>query len=96
MIAIIAVLIAVPAGIKTNPAGISDTAGNPDFDRLSVNENNGGPTPGAITSRSFHPGGVNALFADGSVRFIKDSISLITWRSLGTMASGEVISADSC
>ena len=25
----------------------------------------------AITSRSYHPGGVNALFGAGSVRFIK-------------------------
>jgi prepilin-type processing-associated H-X9-DG protein len=85
----------VPAGIKTNPAGTSYTAGNQDFDWLSVDENNGGPTLGAITARSFHPGGVNVLFADGSVRFIKDSIGLITWQSLGTMAGGEVISSDS-
>ncbi|SIO65638.1 prepilin-type N-terminal cleavage/methylation domain-containing protein/prepilin-type processing-associated H-X9-DG domain-containing protein [Singulisphaera sp. GP187] len=44
---------------------------------------------------SFHSGGVNALFGDGSVRFIKDSISLLTLRSLVTMAGGEVVSADS-
>jgi len=44
---------------------------------------------------SYHPGGVNALFADGSVRFIKDSINVITWMALGTRAGGEVISADS-
>ena len=44
---------------------------------------------------SSHPGGVNALFADGSVRFIKNSISQLTWFALGTRASGEVISSDS-
>jgi prepilin-type N-terminal cleavage/methylation domain-containing protein/prepilin-type processing-associated H-X9-DG protein len=44
---------------------------------------------------SFHSGGVNALFGDGSVRFIKDSISVVTLRSLVTMAGGEVVSADS-
>jgi len=55
---------------------------------------NGGPSLGAITSRSYHPGGVNTLFGDGSVRFIKDGISGDAWRSLGTMSSGEVISAD--
>jgi hypothetical protein len=35
------------------------------------------------------------LMCDGSVRFIKSSISNITWWSLGTRASGEVVSADS-
>ncbi|WP_406696900.1 DUF1559 domain-containing protein [Singulisphaera sp. Ch08] len=44
---------------------------------------------------SFHSGGVNALFGDGSVRFIKDSISVITLRSLVTLSGGEVVSADS-
>jgi hypothetical protein len=38
---------------------------------------------------------VNALFADGSVRFAKDSINLVTWRALATTQGGEVISADS-
>jgi prepilin-type processing-associated H-X9-DG protein len=44
---------------------------------------------------SWHPGGVNVLFADGSVRFVKNSISMQTWMALGTKAGGEVISADS-
>jgi prepilin-type N-terminal cleavage/methylation domain-containing protein/prepilin-type processing-associated H-X9-DG protein len=46
-------------------------------------------------ARSLHPGGVNALFADGSTRFIKNSISLVTWQALGSINSGEVISSDS-
>jgi prepilin-type N-terminal cleavage/methylation domain-containing protein/prepilin-type processing-associated H-X9-DG protein len=44
---------------------------------------------------SRHPGGVNLLMGDGSVKFIKDSIDRTTWRALGTIAGGEVISADS-
>jgi hypothetical protein len=32
---------------------------------------------------------------DGSVRFIKESVALQTWRGLGTRNGGEVISADS-
>jgi prepilin-type N-terminal cleavage/methylation domain-containing protein/prepilin-type processing-associated H-X9-DG protein len=44
---------------------------------------------------SNHPGGVNALFADGSVKFIKNSIAQNTWWSLGTKANGEVIDASS-
>ncbi len=43
---------------------------------------------------SHHPGGVNFLLADGSVRFIKDTINVNTWQALGTRAGGEVISAD--
>jgi prepilin-type N-terminal cleavage/methylation domain-containing protein/prepilin-type processing-associated H-X9-DG protein len=44
---------------------------------------------------SFHPGGVNLLLADGSVRFVKNTVDLATWRALGTMSGGEVISSDS-
>jgi len=44
---------------------------------------------------SYHPGGVNVLCADGSVRFIKSSINVTTWMALGTRANGEVISSDS-
>jgi prepilin-type processing-associated H-X9-DG protein len=38
--------------------------------------------------RSRHPGGVNALLGDGSVRFVTDGIDLTTWRWLGWMADG--------
>ena len=47
-----------------------------------------------IGASSAHPGGVNVLMGDGSARFIKDSIALNIWWSLGTRAGGEVISAD--
>ena len=47
-----------------------------------------------IAARSKHSGGVNVAFADGSVKFIKDSISAQTWRALGTKGAGEVVSAD--
>jgi prepilin-type processing-associated H-X9-DG protein len=49
---------------------------------------------GAITATSNHPGGVNIGMADGSVRFVKDSIALNTWWALGTRNLGEVISSD--
>ena len=44
---------------------------------------------------SRHPGGLNTLMGDGSVKFIKNSVSLPTWQALGTRAGGEVISSDS-
>jgi prepilin-type N-terminal cleavage/methylation domain-containing protein/prepilin-type processing-associated H-X9-DG protein len=52
-------------------------------------------TPTFNASRSFHAGGVNALLADGSVKFFKNSISLPTWRALATTRGGEIISSDS-
>lgn len=45
---------------------------------------------GFFAARSNHPGGVNATFADGSVRFISDTIPLDIWRALSTRAGGEV------
>ena len=50
--------------------------------------------PAIKAARSNHPGGVNVLFCDGHVQFIKNSISLSTWRGLSTRAGGEVVSAD--
>ena len=49
----------------------------------------------SVAPTSNHPGGVNTCFADGSVKFIKDSINLQTWWALGTRNGGEVLSADS-
>jgi prepilin-type N-terminal cleavage/methylation domain-containing protein/prepilin-type processing-associated H-X9-DG protein len=54
------------------------------WDRLSLN----------IASRSRHPGGVNALCCDGSVRFVKDTTSVAAWQAVGSRNGGEVVSAD--
>ncbi len=45
-------------------------------------------------ARSRHVGGVNASFCDGSVRFVRDSISLATWKAAGSMNGGEVLGTD--
>ena len=47
-----------------------------------------------ISSRSYHPGGVNTGYADGSVHFSKSTINLLTWRALGSKGGSEIISAD--
>jgi prepilin-type N-terminal cleavage/methylation domain-containing protein/prepilin-type processing-associated H-X9-DG protein len=43
---------------------------------------------------SAHTGGVNLLLCDGSVRFARDSVSLVTWRAVGTRDGGEVVAND--
>ena len=65
-----------------------------DLDIMTVLISRNQPIYGALTARSYHPGGVNALFGDGSVRFVKSTIDGGTWRALGTIRGGEVISSD--
>jgi prepilin-type processing-associated H-X9-DG protein len=65
-----------------------------DLDLNGMNEENAEPTFAAINARSYHPGGVNALLGDGSVRFVKSTVNGLTWRALGTVAGGEVVPGD--
>src|SRR5262249_28334752 len=53
-----------------------------------------GGTSAMITATSNPSGGVNICFTDGSVRFVKDTVSAPTWWALGTKAHGEVVSSD--
>jgi prepilin-type N-terminal cleavage/methylation domain-containing protein/prepilin-type processing-associated H-X9-DG protein len=57
---------------------------------------NGSPQPDhtLVGPSSFHSGGVNMGFLDGSVRFIKNSINLNAYGAIATKAGGEVVSAD--
>jgi prepilin-type N-terminal cleavage/methylation domain-containing protein/prepilin-type processing-associated H-X9-DG protein len=59
---------------------------------LNTQGNNAGPNDELY---SFHPGGVNVLMGDGTVRFLKDSVSVIVLRALVTATGGEVLSSDS-
>jgi len=78
------------------------TPNEANFNGCAVGPNSGdcGPTCNlngsfSVPATSAHPGGVNTCFADGSVKFIKNSISRLTWWAICTKANGEVISADS-
>ncbi len=68
-----------------------------DIDYNSWQEGLDGPqgraTFASIGSRSYHPAAVQAALMDGSVRTIADTIDLVTWRSLGSRAGGEIVSA---
>lgn len=46
-------------------------------------------SPGAVAARSQHPGGVNAGYADGAVKFCSNAIDLTLWRALATRSGGE-------
>src|SRR5262249_49582883 len=50
--------------------------------------------PVQIPPSSNHPGGANVLLGDGGVRFIKDSISLPSWRAIGSRNGAEIVSGD--
>ncbi|QDV39363.1 DUF1559 domain-containing protein [Tautonia plasticadhaerens] len=47
-----------------------------------------------VNASSYHPGGVNILFADGSVRFVKDTVDHVPYYAIATHRGGEVVSAD--
>jgi len=90
---------AMPPNMNVSTAsralGFSNGGQTLPMDWDSVDENDGGPTYMSLCASSYHPGGVNSLFADGSVHFVKNSVSPVTWRAMGSIAGGEVISADS-
>ncbi len=86
---------AVPPNTKvttTLPVVNSRTIGKP-FDYVSWDENNGLSTYASLSASSFHPGGVNTLLGDGSVKFVKDATAPKVWRALGTISGSEVINA---
>jgi prepilin-type N-terminal cleavage/methylation domain-containing protein/prepilin-type processing-associated H-X9-DG protein len=47
-------------------------------------------TTAHIAARSYHTGGVNVCFADGSVHFISNNITFSTWQALGTRSAGDI------
>jgi len=86
-----------------DPGCAFGTSGQPNNKGIPTNEGVLWPTTTATAGNqagpneepySFHPGGINALFGDGSVRFIRDSINLAAFRSVLTLAGGEVVSSD--
>jgi prepilin-type N-terminal cleavage/methylation domain-containing protein len=50
-------------------------------------------TYAAVTSRSYHPHGVNIAVMDGSVHFVREEVSPVVWRAGGTRAGNEMVPA---
>jgi prepilin-type N-terminal cleavage/methylation domain-containing protein/prepilin-type processing-associated H-X9-DG protein len=86
-----------------DPGSAFGTSGQPNNKGMPTNE--GVPWPSTVVTAgnqaganeepfSYHPGGVNALFGDGSVHFVKDSTNLVALRSLLSLNAGESISSD--
>jgi prepilin-type processing-associated H-X9-DG protein len=73
---------------------VPDVTGTFDVDYVSNSESKSlttGCTFAAVTSRSYHNGGVNVLLMDGSVHFVSNGILPQTWHALGTRAGGEIV-----
>ena len=51
-------------------------------------------TPGVASARSRHTGGVNVSFCDGSLHFVSNTVSLTTWKALGTINAGDIPGTD--
>jgi prepilin-type N-terminal cleavage/methylation domain-containing protein/prepilin-type processing-associated H-X9-DG protein len=86
-----------------DPGNAFGTSGQPNNKGIPTNE--GTPWPSTFVTAgnqaganeepySYHPGGVNALFGDGSVRMVKDSVNLVAFRAILSLNSGDVVSSD--
>ncbi len=62
-----------------------------DFTSLREGKTTDKITYAVVTSRSYHPGGVQIVIADGSARFVSEGVDLTTWRALATREGGEVV-----
>ncbi|MGP0062422.1 MAG: DUF1559 domain-containing protein, partial [Isosphaeraceae bacterium] len=65
------------------------------FPPTSSDQDYAGANQTMVAASSWHPGGVNVLFMDGSVHFIKNSVNFMAWYAIATPARGEVVSSDS-
>lgn len=82
------------AGYRLNALNGYDNAPNgvySDGSNAPANRGPGKGTGGTWAMSSDHPGGVNALFADGSVRFLTNPLSPQTLTALATRDGGEVV-----
>jgi len=74
---------------------VSCSSGGMSYDIDFVNQTEGSSltvsTYAVLTSRSYHPGSVNAAMMDGSVRSVADNVDLNLWRAISTRAGNEIM-----
>jgi prepilin-type N-terminal cleavage/methylation domain-containing protein/prepilin-type processing-associated H-X9-DG protein len=82
-------------GTFTPNSEIAYNAGGTDYDVDWTNVQEGTSptlrTYAAVTSRSYHPRGVNVVLADGSAKFLNEDIDAATYRAIITRAGREVV-----
>lgn len=61
--------------------------------KKAVKRGTGSGAEGCHPATSYHPGGVNVLMADGSTRFVKESVSANVWDAVGGRKDGITLSA---
>jgi prepilin-type N-terminal cleavage/methylation domain-containing protein len=81
------------AFLPPNTKSLCSFDGNTDMDLNTsrVGKSDTNTTYAAVTSRSYHPGVVNAARMDGSVRTVSDDIELAVWRAQATRNGEEVV-----
>jgi prepilin-type N-terminal cleavage/methylation domain-containing protein/prepilin-type processing-associated H-X9-DG protein len=79
-------------GPNISPSGYDDVDGGDDRPDIGMGVCNCGSNQ--VTPKSKHTGGVNTLFADGSIRFIRNGVDQRTWFLLHSRNDGQVITVD--
>ena len=95
------------AALDVKPTGIKDFLDGTSFTVMVADSTRAVPwtkpedtpfamnaAPSLLGTGSPHPGGFNALFADGSVRFLKNTINAVVFKALVSRNGGEVIASD--
>ena len=67
----------------------------PNLNACEWSNTGGGQYRTMVGASSNHSGGVNVVFVDGSVHFIKNSVAQQAWWGIATKSGGEIISASS-
>jgi prepilin-type processing-associated H-X9-DG protein len=82
-----------PKSLIPDVLDVGDGCGSPPADPSMpcIVQGGNGPPFKNVSARSLHPGGVNVVLCDGSVRFVSETIDLGAWQAAGSMNGGETM-----